>query len=384
MPESDLANLRSSAGMCVVNNNHALQPLGWNLFFEKQLTAEESSNYIAARVIAVHKYAFTLSDGLGSLAAVVSGKSLQAAEHHPELPVVGDWVLAKPPVGGTAVIIRRLERRSALARRRPSDRNAFKASVESQVLASNLDYVFVVMSLNQDLNPARLERALTLVWNSGATPVVLLSKADLCADSEVKILEMQAISGGAQVHALSSLQGQGLQAVRNYLKTGVTGCLLGSSGAGKTTLLNALCGTEYKTLSIRSDDDKGRHATTARALFFLPAGGMIVDTPGLREIGLLDDFDLSAAFTDVAGFAKSCRFADCTHRVEPACGVLAALNEGRLPQERYDNYLKLTRELEFQTGKHSISQSQAAKKKAKQMGKIRKDYREKYAKHKRD
>jgi ribosome biogenesis GTPase len=351
-----------------------LLPLGWDPFYEKQVTGDERNSYVEARVIAVHKYSFTLADGSGYLSAVVSGKSLHEAENHPDLPVVGDWVLAKPPVGGTAVIVRRLERRAELSRRRPMDRNSLKTSAECQVLASNLDYVFIVMSLNQDLNPSRLERALTIVWNSGATPVVLLSKADLCPDTDAKSNEIQAISSGANVHGFSSLQGQSLQAIRSYFKPGVTGCLIGSSGAGKTTLLNALCGTQHKTLSIRQDDDKGRHATTTRELFFLPEGGMIIDTPGLREIGLMDDSDLSAAFTDIAGFAKHCRFTDCTHRVEPECAVVAAVSEGRLPQERYDNYLKLCRELEFQTSKYSMAKQQETKKKQKQMGKIIKDY----------
>jgi len=357
-----------------MDNQDGLLPLGWNPFFEKQVTEDERKSCIAARVVAVHKYAFTLSEGSGSLSAVVTGKSLHEAENHPDLPAVGDWVLAKPPVGGTAVIMRRLERHSELSRRRPMDRNSLKTSAERQVLASNLDYVFIVMSLNQDLNPSRLERALTIVWNSGATPVVLLSKADLCPDADAKSNEIQAISSGANVHGFSSLQGHGLQAIRNYFKPGVTGCLIGSSGAGKTTLLNALCGTQFKTLIIRQDDDKGRHTTTSRALSFLPEGGMIIDTPGLREIGLMDDSDLAATFTDIVELAKKCKFADCTHRVEPDCAVLSALAEAGLQQERYDNYIKLCRELEYQAGKYSITKQQETKKKQKQLGKLKKDY----------
>jgi ribosome biogenesis GTPase len=357
-----------------MNTNDNLAALGWNPFFEKQVTEEEKNGSLAARVIAVHKYAFTLSDGVGSVAAVVTGKSMHEAENHSEFPVVGDWVLAKPPVGGTAVIVRILKRRSELSRRRPIDRNSLRTSTEHQVLASNLEYVFIVMSLNQDLNTARLERLLTIVWNSGATPVVLLSKADLCPDTDAKIQEIQTIAKGAKVHGFSTLQGQGLEAIRHYFKSGVTACLLGSSGTGKTTLLNALCGTEYKTLTIRPDDDKGRHATTARALFFLPEGGMIIDTPGMREIGLMDDSDLTDAFTDIVELAEKCKFADCTHRVEPACAVLSALAEGGLQQEHYANYLKLSRELEFQAGKALLIKQQAAKGKQKQLGKLKKNY----------
>ncbi len=357
-----------------MTENKKLESLGWTSFFEKQVTPEESKVCMAARVVAVHKYAFTLSDGAELLAAVVTGKSMHEAEGYSEFPVVGDWVLAKPPVGGTAVIVRRLERRSELSRRRPIDRNSLRTSTEHQVLASNLDYVFIVMSLNQDLNTSRLERLLTIVWNSGATPVVLLSKADLCPDTEIKSFEIQAVANGAEVHGFSSFQGQGLDTIRAYFKPGVTACLIGSSGTGKTTLLNTLCGTEYKTLTIRADDDKGRHATTARALFFLPDGGMIIDTPGMREIGLTDESDLTAAFTDIVAMAGKCKFADCTHRVEPGCAVLAALAEGVIQPEHHANYLKLCRELDFQISKASIHKQQEAKKKQKQLGKLIKNY----------
>lgn len=355
-----------------IRNN--LIVLGWSPFFEQQVTEAEARSFVIARVTAVHKYAFALAGVSGPLAAVVAGKTLAEKENHPDLPVVGDWVLAKPPVGGTAVIVRRLERRSELSRRRPMDRNSLKPSAERQVLASNIDYVFIVMSLNQDLNSARLERTLTIVWNSAATPVVLLSKADLCPDTDAKSNEIQAISSGANVHSFSSLQGQGLPAIRNYLNSGVTGCLIGSSGTGKTTLINALCGTQYKTLTVREDDDKGRHATTSRALFFLPEGGMIIDTPGLREIGLMDDCDIIATFRDIADLAKKCKFIDCTHRVEPDCAVLTALAEGKLLQERYDSYQKLRRELQYQASKCSVHKQQETKKKQKRLGKLIKEY----------
>lgn len=354
--------------------NDKLLRLGWKSFFEKQVTEDEKNRYAAARVVAVHKYAFSLSDGSDFFAAVVSGKSLHAGEDHSDLPVVGDWVLARPPEGGTGVIVRRLERHSELSRRQPTDRNSHKISSERQVLAGNLDYVFIVMSLNQDLNPARLERALTIVWNGGATPVVLLSKADLCPDFEDKSRTIQAVAGGANVHVFSSLNVQGLQKIKDYFKSGVTGCLIGSSGAGKTTLLNALCGTQLKTLAVRQDDDKGRHATTSRALLFLPGGGMMIDTPGMREIGLMDDCSLSETFSDIAGLARGCKYSDCTHRVEPGCAVLSALNENGISQERYDHYLKLYRELEYQTGKYSTAKLREIKQRQKQFGKLKKDY----------
>ncbi|MEW6515331.1 MAG: ribosome small subunit-dependent GTPase A [candidate division FCPU426 bacterium] len=349
--------------------------LGWSPFFEKQIAPEER-HLLAARVAAVHKHRFALVGESGALSAVVAGKTLHMAAAEADLPVVGDWVLAKPPVGGTTVIVRRLERRSELSRRRPLDRNASTASSERQVMASNLDFVFIVMSLNQDLNPARLERALTVVWNSGAVPVVLLSKADICPEADFKAGEIQAVAMGADVHFFSGLQGQGLERITAYFKTGTTACLIGSSGVGKTTLINALCGTRQKTLAIREDDSKGRHATTGRALFFLPGGGMIIDTPGLREIGLMDDADLRASFADIAGWAGNCKYSDCTHQVEPGCAVLAAVADGRIKRERYDSYLKLCRELAFQAGRQSVAGRLEAKKKQKQLGKVIKQYQQ--------
>jgi ribosome biogenesis GTPase len=366
-----------------MGTEQSVAALGWGPFFEKQVTADERRDLLIARVTAVHKHQYALENENGPLTAVIAGKSLYDAGSDSELPVVGDWVLAKPPVGGLAVIMRCLERRSELSRRSPLDRNSSKTSSERQVLAGNLDFVFIVMSLNQDLNPARLERALIFVWNSGATPVVLLSKADLSPDPDAQAVEIRTLARGVDVHAVSSLQGQGVEAVRHYLKTGVTGCLIGSSGVGKTTLINALCGTHHKTLEIREDDGKGRHATSSRALFFLPEGGMLIDTPGVREIGLMDDAGLSAAFADIAELAKACKYTDCTHRVEPECAVLAALAAGRLAQERYDSYLKLCREVEYQTSKQSSSGQQETKRKQKQLGKLIKDFYQESYKRKR-
>jgi ribosome biogenesis GTPase / thiamine phosphate phosphatase len=357
-----------------MESKHNLADLGWGPFFAQQVLETEQHELLIARVTAVQKHQYTLENESGPLSAVIAGKSLRAAAADSELPVVGDWILVKPPVGGLAVIVRRLERRSELSRRRPTDRNSSKTFSERQVLAGNLDYVFIVMSLNQDLNPARLERALVVVWNSGATPIVLLSKADLSPDPDAQSDEIRSVARGVDVHAVSSLQGQGVEAIRNYLRPGVTGCLIGSSGVGKTTLINALCGTHYKTLAIREDDGKGRHATSSRNMFFLPGGGMLIDTPGLREIGLMDDGGLSAVFADIAELAKNCKYADCTHRVEPECAVLAALAEGRLAQARYDSYLKLCREVEYQTGKLSVTGQQETKRKQKQLGKLIKDF----------
>lgn len=357
-----------------MRTGNSLPALGWRAFFEKQVTVDEWRSCQPARVTAVHKFAFSLFGESGSLSAVIAGKVLHNSESQPDLPVVGDWVLARPPVGGTTVIVRRLERRSELSRRQPSDRNSLKASATRQILASNLDYVFIMMSLNQDLNVARLERALTMVWNSGATPVVLLSKSDLCPVVQDRSKEIHKVAQGANVHAISSLNRNGLDEILDYFKPGITACLIGSSGAGKTTLINTLCGTHYSIRAVRQNDDKGRHATTARSLHILDRGGMLIDTPGLREIGLMDDSALNTTFCDIADLSLACKFKDCTHRVEPGCAVLVAVAEGKLSRERYNNYLKLNRELEYQESKSSTAKHQESKKKQKQLGKLIKSY----------
>ncbi len=352
----------------------SLSALGWGPFFEKQVTEEEWNSCIAARITGVHKYSFTLIDDSGPFAATVTGNILHKIKSGLDLPVVGDWVLARPPADGTTVIVRRLERRTELSRRQPLARNSRNTSSGRQVLASNLDYVFIVMSLNKDLNPARLERALAVIGGSGATPVVLLSKADLSSDIEAITKKIRAIASGAQVHTISNVKEQGLAVVRSYFQPGVTGCLIGSSGSGKTTLINALCGTERKTLAIRENDDQGRHATTSRTLLFLPEGGMIIDSPGLREMGLMEESEPSATFTDIEDLGRKCKFSNCSHLVEPGCAVLAALAKGSLKQARYDSYMKLHREMEFNAKKDSIGRQQNNNKKQRQLGKLTKEY----------
>ena len=201
------------------------------------------------------------------------------------------------------------------------------------MLAANVDAVFLVMSLNEDFNVRRLERYLTMAWESGAQPVIVLTKTDLCPDFELRVLEVEAIAFGVPVHAISSLTGDGLDLVRAHLSPGRTIALLGSSGVGKSTLVNTLAGEELlATQEIREDDGEGRHTTTHRQLVLLPGGGLVLDTPGMRELQLWESSDgLAETFGDVEELAAQCRFSDCAHRTEPGCAVQAALEDGTLP-----------------------------------------------------
>jgi ribosome biogenesis GTPase / thiamine phosphate phosphatase len=354
--------------------NADLAALGWSSFFAAQVTAEEWTACVPARVVAAHKTAYALATEQGPCTGTLTGKSRRAAEAAHDMPVAGDWVLAKPPAGGPTVIVRMLERRTAISRRRPADRNARRPSSARQVLASNLDLVFIVTSLDQDLSPARLERTLAVVWSSGATPIVLLSKADLCAEPDGARADLHEVTCGVDVHTFSSRTGDGLPAIRAHFSPGITACLLGSSGVGKTTLINTLCGTDRKTLAVRDDDARGRHATTERALFFLPEGGMLIDTPGLREIGLLDEHEVSAAFADIAALAQDCQFADCSHHVEPGCAVVAAVEAGSLSRERYESYVKLRREQDYLASGESVAKQQELKRRDKDLSKRIKEF----------
>jgi ribosome biogenesis GTPase / thiamine phosphate phosphatase len=237
--------------------------------------------------------------------------------------------------------VRRLPRRTALARK------AAGRGVEAQVLAANLDTVFVVTSLNRDLNLRRVERYLSMVWESGARPVVLLTKADLRAEPAAAVAEVEARAPGVPVHAVSVVAGSGLAALREHLRPGESAALIGSSGVGKSTLLNWLLGADRLAVgAIRADDDRGRHTTTARQLLVLPDGGVVIDTPGLREVQLWEsESGLAQAFDDLAALAARCRFRDCRHGGEPGCAVAAAVAAGSLARERLENHRKLAAEM---------------------------------------
>ncbi|MDR1071255.1 MAG: ribosome small subunit-dependent GTPase A, partial [Rickettsiales bacterium] len=216
--------------------------------------------------------------------------------------------------------------------------------------AGNIDVIFIVTSLNQNFNLSRIERALALAYDSGATPVILLSKSDLCEDAPAKIAEVERIAFGVPVIQFSNITGQNIDAIRGMIKPGQTACLIGSSGVGKTTLTNTLCGLSDKTIEIRAKDGRGRHATTGRALHPVAGGGMIIDTPGIREIGLLDNAaSLEEMYGGMEELISKCRFGNCTHANEPGCAVRAAIENGELDERQFKNYVKMQTENRWAT-----------------------------------
>jgi ribosome biogenesis GTPase / thiamine phosphate phosphatase len=303
------------------------------------------NSHFTARVVEEQRGSYRLlsedNEYLAELAGRLRHQAARAA-----LPAVGDWVRAAAGGrgAGRAVIHEVLPRSSCIWRAAAGN------PTEAQVLAANVDTAFIVTSLNLDLNPRRLERYVALARNGGVTPVILLNKADLCADPETAVTEIAAAMPGVAVHAMSAWLGQGVEALAPYLAAGKTCVLLGSSGAGKSTIVNCLLGAEaLRVAAVRESDDRGRHTTTHREMLRLPGGALLIDTPGLREIQLWNDDEavLAQAFGDIASLATACRFKDCRHQSEPGCAVKAAVAEGSLDPGRLATHVKLQRELAF-------------------------------------
>jgi ribosome biogenesis GTPase len=319
-----------------------LSALGWDAGLAASLASCDPSGGLApARVSADHGGAFELLAAPGVLRADVSGRLAYLAGGPEDLPAVGDWVaVAERPAERAATIHHVLPRRTALVRK------AAGPGVRAQVLAANLDSVLLVASANRDWNPRRIERACALIGESGAQAVVVISKVDLCGDPAPLVAEARRAAPGAAVLALSAATGAGMAALEPHLAAGRTLVLLGSSGVGKSTLANRLLGrAALATRAVREDDDRGRHTTTRRQLVVLPGGALLVDTPGLREIGLFEDGSgVGGAFPELEALEAQCRFGNCAHAGEPGCAVRRALEDGSLDPARLASYRKLERE----------------------------------------
>jgi ribosome biogenesis GTPase / thiamine phosphate phosphatase len=344
----------------------SLQRLGWSPFFEAQRIRSGRRDLQFARVIEEQRDACRVS-GEFSGWAEPGGRFRHQASSRDDFPAVGDWVGVRGPGAEAqesvrAVIDVRLDRRSTIARA------AAGRAVERQPIAANVDTIFVVTALTRDLNARRLERYLTLVWDAGALPVVLLNKADLSEAPEEACETIRSRLPGVDVVTVSALRGDGLHAIEPYLRPASTIALLGSSGVGKSTLVNRLIGVERQRVLGLDAEGKGRHTTSSRQLIELPGGALLIDTPGMRELEPWgDESTVDAAFGDIMTLARYCRFADCAHAGEPGCAVGSAIETGRLDPDRVENYHRLRRELAFEERKRNKSVAAAAKRTLKQM-----------------
>jgi ribosome biogenesis GTPase / thiamine phosphate phosphatase len=313
-----------------------LEELGWSAFFADAFEPYKRHDTVPARVVVRHHGPCELLTEQGPLGGVPSGRLDQA-----DLPAVGDWVVARPLDGERKALIEAvLPRRSAFTRK-----EAWERTVE-QVVAANVDTVFLVSAFGHDLNPRRMERYLIGAWESGAAPVIVLNKADLSADPAAEAAPIEAVAFGVPVHAVSATTAEGLSALERYVVPGSTVALLGSSGVGKSTLVNRFAGDRVMKVRSLRQDGRGRHTTTHREIVPLPGGGLLLDTPGMRELQLwAGEEALDSTFDDVVSLFGNCRFRDCAHEREPGCAVQAALADGSLSRERYDSWRKLQREL---------------------------------------
>ena len=320
-----------------------LQAIGWDAAWDASFEEHRATGLVPARVAVPHRGAYDVWTAEGELRAQLPGRARRDYDTA-ELPVVGDWVAVER--GTTASVIRAVLPRRSRFSRRTSPEPTVDAGRE-QVVAATVDVLFVAVSLADPLDAKRLERYLTLAWESGARPVIVLTKADLEDDPEAVAAEVSAVGGDVPVHAVSTRTGFGLQTVRAYLTPGVTGALVGPSGVGKSSLVNAFVGEELLETGGLRDDGTGRHTTTRRELVLLPEGGLLVDNPGMREVHLwLADEGLDEAFADVTALFEACRFADCRHETEPGCAVREAIAAGDLAPERWESYRALRQELE--------------------------------------
>ncbi|MBI5905525.1 MAG: ribosome small subunit-dependent GTPase A [Deltaproteobacteria bacterium] len=327
---------------------HELSALGFGPFFEQQLQTSGGDRVVPARIAAEHRGAYEVWSTTGSGRAQLAGR-LRLEFEDAGAPGVGDWVVVKdaPGPNHTTVIERVLERRTVFTR------GAAGREARAQVVAANVDLVFAVCGLDADFNVRRIERYLARIWASGAQPSVILNKADLCADPGARVAEVETHAVGVPVHVISALHSEGIEAVRACIHDGMTVALVGSSGAGKSTLVNALLGEErMRTGEVRAGDGRGCHVTTHRQLVLLPGGGLLLDTPGMRELQLLDDDGIDTVFLDIAELAGRCRFRDCRHDTEPGCAVKEGVDSGSLDADRIKHYRKLEREAQANELRH--------------------------------
>ena len=349
-----------------------LTDLGWSEFFQKQAEPLLGGGRDVGRVAEQHRTEYILFTRYGELRASIAGKIRLTATSSGDYPAVGDWVVIEPrPEESSARITAILPRRTRFSRGAPGTETA------EQILAANVETAFWITTVTAEFNPRRVERYLAAVWESGARPAIILNKADLCGPEEIekKVWELAAIAPpGVPVHVLSARMREGFGQIEPYFERGCTVVFLGMSGVGKSSIINVLNGADIQKIQeIRERDSRGRHTTATRELILLPGGGMVIDTPGIRELQIWDTGGALESFSDIEALSPECRFADCAHESEPGCAVRAAVEDGRIERTHYENYLKLKRELSRMESRKNIRSRIDEKRRLKIFGRLRKD-----------
>ncbi|MBE9159083.1 ribosome small subunit-dependent GTPase A [Nodosilinea sp. LEGE 06152] len=342
---------------------------GWNTTCDRVFAPWAEAGFEAGRVALEHRGAYRLLTPTGELAAEVAGQFRHQAEDSQTFPAVGDWVVVQRQDNAHATIHAVLPRQSEFVRK------AAGGKTEGQVVAANVDTVFLVCGLDGDFNLRRIERYLVAAWESRAMPVIVLNKADTCADLGARLVQVESVAIGVPIHAVSAATGAGLEQLTPYLGLGQTVALIGSSGVGKSTLTNHFLGVQYQTTqAVRDDDSRGRHTTTGRHLLPLPSGALLIDTPGMRELQLWTTSEgLEATFADIEALAADCRFRDCRHQGEPGCAVEEAIAAGNLDGDRLHSYHKLQREQQWLDQRHDARAALNSKRRWKTIHKAMRD-----------
>ena len=339
-----------------------LTQLGWNSIYETAWNGADRGSNFPARVTEMHRDVWRLLSPTADYLSKISGRLRHRLLRLEDWPAVGDWV----ETNGDAIL-------DVLPRHSKLSRKAAGKRTDEQIVAANLDTVIVMSALDRDFNPRRLERYLTLIWEGGARPVIVLNKADLCDDVMRLRLEAEAAAPGVPVCVISAQDGVGLHQLDPYFRCSDTIAVVGSSGVGKSTLTNRLCGVDRQSVTPIRGDGRGRHTTTSRSLIVLPSGALLIDTPGMREVQLwATEEHLNSAFDEIERLSPQCRFRDCRHVTEPGCAVLSALKNGDVSQDRYDSFMKLRKELAFLERKQDLSAELELKRKWKRIHKAHK------------
>lgn len=320
-----------------MNNLKNLYKLGLNTELENEFK-NNYDGYSLARVTVQYRNIYKIETNTGEMLASVCGKLKYELESKEDYPAVGDWVVYKSEDNTNGIIYKILKRKTTICRKVAGPKS------DEQILATNVDKIFITMSLNNDFNLRRLERYINIAWDSGAKPIIVLTKADLCYDLNDKLNDIESVCIGIDVIVVSALSGEGIDNIKHSIKDNDTVVFIGSSGVGKSTLINKLLNKNVQITKETGEYDKGRHTTTHRELFLLESGGVVIDTPGMRELQLSKG-DLESTFKDIEEISTECRFKDCKHKSEPGCAVKKAIEEGIITKERFKSYEKIQREL---------------------------------------